>query len=303
MPIYQQPYLPIYRYALYYPISPPVHSVRLDCNRGSYDSSLIYTWAIPYLSGNRITISAISMGSKGIANLRNFSTNRTYRLWRSAMYTIPTIGTPNPENATTWARTAKQIVEQRYAESTRSGTFKGCDAYEDYRELCARDDIDAIMVATPDTGTLYALEGLRNGKDVYGEKPMLIFLPKDKLYREVEKRGAIFQVGSQQRSQTRFRIGAEIAMNGLLGKIETIEIGLPMGHSHPVSKPSIVTKTPKGLDYDFWCGPSEKLPYIFARHHRYWRFHDAFGGGQIMDWIDITTISPIGESAWITADP
>ena len=41
----------------------------------------------------------------------------------------------------------------------------------------------------------------------------------------------------------------------------------------------------KGLDYDFWCGPSEKLPYIFARHHRYWRFHDAFGGGQIMDWI------------------
>ena len=238
--------------------------------------------------GNRITIGAIGMGSKGIANLRNF-------LYQSDVQVVAVCDVHDShyrdskpgERPPLGREPAKQIVVNQYAKLTRSGTFKGCDAYEDYRELCARDDIDAIMVATPDHWhALCALEGLRNGKDVYGEKPIThLFAEGQALYREVEKRGAIFQVGSQQRSQTRFRIGAEIVMNGLLGEIKNLEVGLPTGHSYPVNEPSVVTKTPDGLDYDFWCGPSEKLPYIFARHHRYWRCHDAYGGGQIMDWI------------------
>ena len=238
--------------------------------------------------GNRITIGAIGMGSKGIANLRNF-------LYQSDVQVVAVCDVHDShyrdskpgERPPLGRGPAKQIVVNQYAKLTRSGTFNGCDAYEDYRELCARDDIDAIMVATPDHWhALCALEGLRNGKDVYGEKPIThLFGEGQALYREVEKRGAIFQVGSQQRSQTRFRIGTEIVMNGLLGEIKNIEVGLPTGHSHPVNEPSVVTETPDGLDYDFWCGPSEKLPYIFARHHRYWRCHDAYGGGQIMDWI------------------
>ena len=228
------------------------------------------------------------MGSKGIANLRNF-------LYQSDVQVVAVCDVHDShyrdskpgERPPLGRGPAKQIVVNQYAKLTRSGTFNGCDAYEDYRELCARDDIDAIMVATPDHWhALCALEGLRNGKDVYGEKPIThLFGEGQALYREVEKRGAIFQVGSQQRSQTRFRIGTEIVMNGLLGEIKNIEVGLPTGHSHPVNEPSVVTETPDGLDYDFWCGPSEKLPYIFARHHRYWRCHDAYGGGQIMDWI------------------
>ncbi|MEC7907461.1 MAG: Gfo/Idh/MocA family oxidoreductase [Verrucomicrobiota bacterium] len=238
--------------------------------------------------GNRITLGAVGMGSKGIANLRNF-------LYESDVQVVAVCDVHDShhrdakkgEGTPLGRKPAKQIVEKHYAETTRLGTFAGCDAYADYRELCARDDIDAIMVATPDHWhALCALEALRNGKDVYGEKPIThLFAEGQALCREVANRGTIYQVGSQQRSQTRFRIGAEIVMNGLLGKIKNIEVGLPTGHSHPVNEPSVATKTPKGLDYDFWCGPSEKLPYIFARHHRYWRFHDAYGGGQIMDWI------------------
>jgi predicted dehydrogenase len=182
---------------------------------------------------------------------------------------------------------AKQLVEQHYAEGTKKNTYKGCDTYADFRELCARDDIDAVVVATPDHWhALCALEALRNGKDVYCEKPIThLFGEGQAIYREVEKQNAIFQTGSQQRSQIRFRLAAETVLNGLIGNVKSIEIGLTSGFSLPRTENFEPSKPPVGLDYDFWCGPSEKLPYIFARHHRNWRWHYSYGGGQIMDWI------------------
>lgn len=238
--------------------------------------------------GNRITVGAIGMGSKGIANLRNFLYEPNVQVVAVCDVHDTHHRDLQPGNRPPMGREpAKRIVEEHYAKEVAKGAYKGCDAYADFRELCARDDIDAIMVATPDHWhALCALEGIRNGKDVYCEKPVThLFGEGQAIYREVEKRGTVFQVGSQQRSQTRFRIGAEIVMNGLLGKVTRVEVGLPTGHSQLKNEPSIPSDPPAGLDYDFWCGPSEKLPYIFARHHRYWRFHDAYGGGQIMDWI------------------
>ncbi|MEM9281729.1 MAG: gfo/Idh/MocA family oxidoreductase, partial [Verrucomicrobiota bacterium] len=98
-------------------------------------------------------------------------------------------------------------------------------------------------------------------------------------------RNAVFQTGSQQRSEIRFRIAAEVVLNKLIGKVQTVEVGLPTGPSSPATEPSEPGEIPAGLDYDLWCGPSDDLPYIFARHHRNWRWHLSYGGGQIMDWI------------------
>ncbi|MEM9481163.1 MAG: Gfo/Idh/MocA family oxidoreductase [Verrucomicrobiota bacterium] len=174
-------------------------------------------------------------------------------------------------------------VKKAYGERTE---FKGVSTYTDYRELIARDDLDAVVVSTPDHWhALCTLEALRSGKDVYCEKPVTHFFAEGQaIYREAAKRNAIFQVGSQQRSDIYFRLAAEAVMNGLLGKITNVEVGLPTGYAEPMGDPQIA-EPPEDLDYDKWCGPAPVLPYMRARHHRWWRGHSAYGGGTLMDFI------------------
>ena len=184
------------------------------------------------------------------------------------------------------ANKAKDNVNSRYAKEKESGAFKGCDVYGDFRELCERDDIDAVVVGTPDHWhAVAALTALRAGKDVYCEKPIThLFAEGQALYKEVAERKAIFQTGSQQRSDTRFRMAAEVVLNGLIGKIKHVEVGLPKGHGSN-EEGKIAQPIPENLDYDMWCGPSKVLPYHKSRLHFNWRWNLAYGGGQLMDWI------------------
>ena len=238
--------------------------------------------------GSRITIGVIGLGAAGTRNLVNFLQQQDVQVVavcdvHDLHYRDMEKGKKTPLGLSP----ARQRVEDHYAKRIKKNTYKGCETYTDFRELCARDDIDAVVVATPDHWhALCTLEALRNGKDVYCEKPVThLFGEGQAIYREVEKRGAILQTGSQQRSEIRFRIAAEAVLNGLIGKVKSVEVGLPGGFSQPRTENFKPSKAPAGLNYDLWCGPSEKLPYIFARHHRNWRWHYAFGGGQIMDWI------------------
>jgi predicted dehydrogenase len=158
--------------------------------------------------------------------------------------------------------------------------------YSDFREVIAREDVDAVVVATPDHWHAFiTLEALRHGKDVYCEKPVTHFFHEGQaVYREVAARKAVFQAGSQQRSDPRFRHAVEVVRNGHLGKIQRVEVGLPEGYAKPMGDAAVMD-VPEGLDYDLWCGPSDVLPYMRARHHRWWRGHRAYGGGVLMDWI------------------
>ncbi len=238
---------------------------------------------------NRITLGIVGLGSMGTNNLRSFLRHEDVQILavcdvHDEHYRDQAKGERPPLGRDP----AKRHVDAHYAQRfPNPGSGASCAAYSDFRSLCERDDIDTVVVATPDHWhALCALEALGNGKDVYCEKPVThLFKEGQSIYREVEKRNAVFQVGSQQRSLTRFRIAAEVVLNGLIGKVTRFEVGLPTGPSQPKADRHSVSTPPAGLDYDLWCGPSEKLPYIFARHHRYWRFHYAFGGGQIMDWI------------------
>ncbi len=180
----------------------------------------------------------------------------------------------------------RKLVETHYAAATRQGQFTGCAALGDYRELCARPDLDAIIVATPDHWhATITLTALRHGKDVYCEKPITHdFAEGQAVYREVARRRAILQVGSQQRSEANFRRAVEIVRNGHLGAIQRVEVGLPPGYTQPQGDPT-PKPPPAGLDYDFWCGPAPQMPYLVARHHRWWRGHRAYGGGVLMDFI------------------
>lgn len=177
-------------------------------------------------------------------------------------------------------KAAQEYIEQK------SGSRSGVSGYSDYHEVCLREDIDAVIVATPDHWhAICTLGALQNGKDVYCEKPVThTFREGQTVYQEVANQKAIFQTGSQQRSDWRFRRAVELVRNGHLGRIQSIEVGLPPGYEAPQGDPK-VTLPPEHLDYDFWCGPAPKLPYMRARHHRWWRGHRAFGGGVLMDWI------------------
>lgn len=180
----------------------------------------------------------------------------------------------------------KAAMEAAHAKRSDAASWKGATAYEDFRELLARDDIDAVMVATPDHWHgIITMAALQSGKDVYCEKPVTHkYAEGHAIHREVAKRKAVFQVGSQQRSEAVFQQAVEIVRNGLIGKVSKVEVGLPTGHDQPDGDPTLKSP-PAHLNYDFWCGPAEVLPYMEARNHWSWRWTLAYGGGQLMDWI------------------
>lgn len=164
-----------------------------------------------------------------------------------------------------------------------------CQAYSDYRELVARQDIDAVMLALPDHWhALVAVEAAKHRKDIYGEKPLArTIVEQQAIVNAVRKNARIWQTGSWQRSQANFLKAAEIVRNGLIGKLQRVEVGLPDGHADfaQTKNKTAVTDPPAELDYEFWCGPSKKLPYIEARGHKNWRWNYNTGGGQLLDWI------------------
>jgi len=164
-----------------------------------------------------------------------------------------------------------------------------CQAYHDYREMMARKDIDAVMLAVPDHWhALIAIEAARQGKDIYGEKPLARTIAEQQaMVRAVQKAGVIWQTGSWQRSVAIFHKAAEIVRNGLIGKIKRVEVGLLSGHSDLAKTKQFMTATepPPELDYDTWIGPAKMEPYIKARVHKNWRWNYNTGGGQLMDWV------------------
>lgn len=239
-------------------------------------------------ASERITVGVVGCGARGFANLEEL-----LKLPDCQVVGVCDVDTFHYREHTTrkgrpyGLEPAKLHVEQHYAKQKESGSeFKGVAAVSDYRELCSRDDIDAILVATPDHWhALNVLEALRAGKDVYCEKPVTHrFAEGQMIYREAAKREAIFQTGSQQRSEKNFHRAVEVVRNGLIGKVSRVEVGLPAGYEGPMGSTKEETP-PAQLDYEMWTGPTKMMPYMRARNHRWWRGHSNYGGGNIMDWI------------------
>lgn len=236
---------------------------------------------------NRVTMGFIGMGNRGIGVMEAFLKNETVQGVAVADVEEHHQLTRNGKTSRAYGRgPGKAAVEKHYSKASESGNWSGCKAYEDFREITRRDDIDCVMVATPDHWHgLITMDAIQNGKDVYCEKPVThLYAEGHAIHREVAARKAVFQVGSQQRSDKLFQQAVEIVRNGLIGKVSRVEVGLPKGHNVPEGDATIKTP-PSDLNYDFWCGPSEKLPYMEARHHWSWRWTTAYGGGQLMDWI------------------
>lgn len=177
------------------------------------------------------------------------------------------------------------------AVNTVNGHYRNqdCQAYHDYRELLARKDIDAVMLAVPDNWhALTATEAAKAGKDIYGEKPLARTIAEQQaIVKAVQQNNRIWQTGSWQRSQENFHKAVEIVRNGLIGKVSRVEVGLPSGHHDfaGTGDKRSITDPPAWLDYERWIGPSKMQPYIECRVHMNWRWDYNIGGGQLLDWV------------------
>ena len=181
---------------------------------------------------------------------------------------------------------ARKIVEGYYAKRSSSGRFKGCAAYNDFRELIARDDIDAVTIAVPDHWHgLIAVMAVRAGKDIYGEKPLAYNIAEGRAIVDAVKRfGVVWQTGSHQRSERNFRFACELVRNGRIGNVHTVKVGLPNRNNpegNPDKRPGPV---PAGFDYDMWLGPAPWAPYSPARCINDFRWISDYSGGEITDW-------------------
>ena len=160
---------------------------------------------------------------------------------------------------------AARRVDQYYAEQRRQGSYKGCRAYNEFRELLARPDLDAVVIATPDHWHVpAAIAAVRAGKDVYVEKPLGISIEHNKALREaVHLYGRIFQYGTQQRSFNQHcGFACELLRNGYLGELKAIHVVAPNGTTGGRTTPEPV---PEGIDYNLWLGPAPYAPYTHDR--------------------------------------
>jgi predicted dehydrogenase len=245
---------------------------------------------------NRINLGVIGMGWQGPANTQSFLAETDCQVVAACDLDADHL------------QDALNMVNDHYQ-------TKDCKGYHDYRELLAREDIDAVMVAVPDHWhELVATEAARRKKDIYGEKPLAKTIAEQQaIVRAVEKNKIIWQTGSWQRSVPTFHKAAEIVRNGLIGTVTHVEVGLPAGHADfsgagkealeklsslpgkisDLSKVTpgtsawnlLATEPPTALDYNTWIGPSKMGPYIAARSHKDWRWNYNTGGGQLLDWI------------------
>ncbi|MHC4073095.1 MAG: Gfo/Idh/MocA family protein [Planctomycetota bacterium] len=211
---------------------------------------------------NCVTVGCIGVGGKGSGNMRSFNGNPS-----SVVVAVCDVDTSHREKA---------------------GQSVGLDAgssYRDFRELLARDDIDAVSIATPDHWHVPAsIAAVRAGKDVYCEKPLTLTIAEGReLADEVKRYGRVFQTGSQQRSGSEFRKGCELVVNGRIGKLHTMRVGIS-GNNRKCEPTWTPEPVPEGFDYDLWLGPAPWEPYHTQRCHYQFRFIQEYSGGQMTNW-------------------
>lgn len=228
----------------------------------------------------RITVGMIGMGRQAkYANLRQFL----------GMADVQVVAVCDVD---AWRlANAKQQVEEGYAKSQPSGSYKGCDTYQDFRELLARKDVDAVMISTPDHWHVpIALAAMEAGKDVSLEKPITRSIGEGRKLCDAAKRlNRVFRVDSELRSYPHIVQAAELVRNGRIGKVHTVTVGVPGSDVGCPPQPDM--PVPPELDYERWQGPAPRATYTEYRVHKPkayerpgWMRHLYYCDGMITNW-------------------
>lgn len=188
----------------------------------------------------------------------------------------------------------KEWIEKQYAEKYDKPNYVDVKVYDDYRELLLQKDIDAVIISTPDHWHAQpAMEAALAGKDIYMQKPTSLTIKEGRVMSDtIHRTGAVFQIGSQQRSikpWPQFKRACELVRNGRIGELQRILVGLP---GDPAGGNPQEMPVPSNLNYDMWLGSTPWVPYTLDRVHSQDNLHDRpgwlrceqFGAGMITGW-------------------
>jgi hypothetical protein len=225
----------------------------------------------PVAPSNRITMGCIGVGGQGTGNMHAFLGQPDVQV-----VAVCDVDAAHRDRA-------KGIVEEFYAARDGQGSYSGCAAYNDFRDLLARDDIDAVSICPPDHWHgLIAVAAAEAGKDMYCEKPLANTIAEGRAVVAAVKRfGRVFQTGSHERSRANARFACELVRNGRIGKLEAIEVNMPVDHGLVGPQPPM--PVPPGFDYNLWLGPCPWEPYTEKRCHFYFRYILDYSGGEMTD--------------------
>ncbi len=227
-------------------------------------------WGAKVKPNDRVVMGFIGMGKQNNGLLNNFIGQGIQAV------AVCDVDTNRRKNA-------EKIVNQKHKNSD-------CQAFVDYREITEDKNIDAVCIATPDHWhSVITISALKNGKDVYCEKPLTHNIHESvEVIKAVKKYNRILQTGSMQRSSSEFRIACELVRNGVIGKIKNV--GIAVGDpGRPCDLPE---ESPEpGLNWNLWCGPAPLRAYSSVlsprgihNHFPAWRNYMEYGGGMVTDW-------------------
>ena len=234
---------------------------------------------------NRINMACIGVGNQGLPVMQRFLNYPECQVLAVCEVNEGSAGYKEPKKLY-GRKPARNEVESFYAKKNDLGSYKGCDDYGDFREVLARDDIDAVVIATPDhwhsTMTVMAAEA---GKDIYCEKPLgLTIGDQQAMIKAVRQHNRILQTGSHERSNPNVKKLVELVQSGVIGKVTRVIANVGrhnMVGPGPGWKP---TSVPAGFDYKMWLGPAPDAPYHDDRCLYRFRFNYDYAGGQVTNF-------------------
>ena len=234
-------------------------------------------WSAEVRPNERLTMGFIGMGKQNRGLMSNF-------LGQKAVQVVAICDVD-----TTRRDAALHKVEEHYKNKPLDG-WRGCEAYNDFRKILEREDIDAVCIATPDHWhAIITIAALDAGKDVYCEKPLTHNIHEAKaVIAAVERNKRVLQTGSMQRSSSEFRVAAELVRNGCIGDVVKVVCNFgPPGV--PCDLPAEGMEP--GLDWEHWLGPAPARAYNSVlsprgnhNHFPSWRNYREYGGGMVTDW-------------------
>jgi predicted dehydrogenase len=225
----------------------------------------------------RLRMGFIGMGTQGRHLLNSFLPHSTVQV-----VAVCDVDTTRREHH-------KKIVEDFYA-AKADQQFKGCAAYNDFRDLLQRKDIDTVVIAAPDHWHAFPVVLAANlGKDIYCEKPLSLTIHEARaMVKAVRKNERVFQTGSMQRSSGEFHKACTLVRNGRIGELKEVYVSVG-GPSKWCDLPGEPVEP--GLDWDRWLGPAplrayhhELSPRGVHAHFPNWRSYREYSGGGMTDW-------------------